>query len=561
MTQHPEFPPETLTFGQPEQFQGWMYYPKEPLNEHPAYRSFLGRVNKVAKATWAANPQFEPRPYQCETAALYCCRRENICAGSQGVGKTLIVAFTIAGLYPALGKMRPGAVQVVAPSILSAHSRWLVDLQRVPELQGLVEVITNRKEWEQAKAPVWVYHRELLMLKVDKSRRRPWLAQELARFSPPSLLVIDEVHNFKPDNQRSKALFYLRSRSRRCLALSGTITDARLDLIQHTCQLVYRQGWPYDSSQAFRRSMGCKEIVRSKTNLSDEEDFEGETKRTRYLDFVALNRLGDYFQVLTKYVHRLSLDQPKVRNHCRVPKRVDVLHPLTPSLVQQLRHRQILSEHHGWIEQLLQYGGDKHIFSLFQPLLELCWLPPEGIHSAKFQVLAEIIQANPKTGVFVSSIDTGRWLTEALNHCFPGQVVRLYAQDPHAEPKRLKQEQREQILERLMFDAHIKVGVLSLNLASESIDLHNLSSLCFWGVTWSSLQLAQSIARAVRPGCPYTEVQIHWLYHQGLLDEHQVQLLLEKMRAGKRLLDYDPYLTSQEPEDNQMKKILEILVR
>jgi len=555
-----EFPPEVLTFGQPEQFQGWEYIPHPEVIAHPAYPHFFQRVSRVAQSTWAMNPKFDPRPYQCEAAALYCCRRGNICAGSQGVGKTLIVGFTICGLYPKIRQMRPGTVQIVAPSLLSAHSRWVEDLESIPALAGCVAVIANRRDWEGAQAPVWVYHRDFLTLKMDKSRRRPWLAQDLARHTPPCLLVVDEVHNFKPDSQRSKALFYLRSRSRRCLALSGTITDARLDLIQHTCRLVYGLGWPYSTSQEFRRSIGCKELVRTRANL-DEDDPDPDPSGSRYLDFVALPKLGDYFQLLTQYIHRLTLDQAKVRPYCRVPKRRDVLHGLGASPAQYQAHRQLLQEHRGWIEQVLEYGTQKHIFSLFQPLLDLCWLPPEGTASAKFAVLRELVHSHPKTGVFVSTIESGRWLTQALEQEFGGQVVRLYAQDPLAEPKRLKPEQREQVLERLLFDSHIKVGVLSLNLASESIDLTQLSSVCFWGVNWSSLQLAQALARAVRPGSPYPEVEVHWLYHRGLLDEHQIHLLLEKMRAGRRLLDYDPYLSESEMQTTQeVKHILERLL-
>ena len=540
-----------LTFGQPEQFAGWEYQPTLPLTDLACYPQFLKRIESVAETTWAANPSFERRPYQCEAAALYCCRRQNICAGSQGVGKTLIVGFCIAGLYPDIAKRRRGLVQIVAPSLLSAHSRWAVDLQRIPHLRGLVQVIAKKKDWEQATAPIWVYHQDLLTIKADKNRRRPWLAQDIGRRTPPALLVVDEVHHFKPDNQRTKALFYLRSRSRRCLALSGTLTDVRLDLIHHTCKLVYQKHWCYGSDREFRQALGCKEAIRSRAPLQEETE---PTPPKRYLDFISLSRLGDYFQLLNRYVHRLSLDQPKVRRYCRLPERVDKTHVLSPSVAQVSQHRQLLQQQQEWVEQLVKYGSNGHIFSLFQPLLQLCWLPPEQEKSAKVEQLLEIVQASERVGIFVSTVEVSRWLTELLRGEFPGRVVRLYAHDPEAHPTHLKPEQRQQILEQLLFDPHIKVGVLSLNLSAESIDLTSLSDVVFWSLNWSSLQVSQALARAIRPGSPYQSVRVHWLYHTGLLDEHQVKLLLEKLRASRRLLDYDPYLTTK--DEWQAKEIL-----
>jgi len=534
-----------ITIGRPEQLQGWQYRPSLPLEDRRAYRSFLGRAKRVASITWHQNPQFTVRPYQYESAALYACRRANICAGSQGVGKTLIVGFMIATLYPHLRQARPGFVQIIAPSVLSARSRWWVDLNRIPHLQGLVEVVSNRRELEKARAPIWVYHPELLTIKVDKGRRRPWLAQDLGRNRAPALLVVDEVHHFKPENQRTQALTYLRSRSRRCLALSGTLTDARLDLLHHTCRLVYGRHWPYGDGRQFKQAMGCKETVRTR---AFEEDLGTGTcfqKPERYLDFIALPQLADYFQLLNRFVHRLSLNQSKVRPYCTLPEKLEINHRLNPSPLQREQHLQYLQEHRVWVEQLLQYGSAKHIFSLFQPLLRLSMIPPEREQSEKFKKLVSVVMGSSRTGIFCPTVESSRWLTQALELYFPRQVVRLYAQDPLAEPERLKPEQREAVLEQLLFDPNVKVGVLSLNLASESIDLTSLSDLCFWGVNWSSLQAAQAVARAVRPGSLFSEVRVHWFYHQGLLDEHQVKLIQEKLRVSRRLLDYDPYLLSE----------------
>lgn len=524
-----------MILGQLEQWQGWTWVCPHSLVDTPQYQAFYRQVRRHAEQLWQDDPQLEPREYQVEAAALYSTRRWNLCAGSQGVGKTLIVALLIATLYP--HRQRPGLVQVLAPSLLSAYSRWAVDLSRVRALQGRVATIRSKSDLLRARAPIWVYHHDLLATKAPD--RRGTTAHYLARRHKPSLLVIDEIHHFKPGNQRTQALQVLRRVSRRCLGLSGTLTDDRLELLHQACQIVYQAGWPYPDVASLRREFGCKEIVRKR----DPDELE---LADRYLDFVALPQLPAYFRTLSRFVHRLSFDQPKVAQSCRVPAAVEHVWecPATPS--QRQAQSRLIQQQRDWAEQLVKYGDRAHLVALFQPLLQLCWLPPDGTANPRYQKLLEVVQASERCGVFVSHVETARWLTEHLSQHWPGQVVRLYAQDPQAQPPRLSAEQRRDVLERILYDPSVKVAVLSLQVCAESIDLTSLSDVCYWAIDWSAIQVAQSLSRAVRPGNPRDQVRVHWLVQPGLLDGYQVQLVREKLRASRRLLDYDPYLAPPE---------------
>lgn len=512
------------------------------LDETVTYREMHRRVAALAQRVWQENPELEQRPYQVAAAALYSSRRCNLCAGVQGVGKTLIVALLVACLYDRRWR-RAGQVQILAPSLLSAYSRWRTDLERVSCLRGLVSVIEDRRQLVKVRAPIWVYHHDLLTCKAPD--RRGQVADYLRRHHKPSLLVIDEIHHFKPKILRTGALVRLRQVSRRCLGLSGTLTDARLDLLHQALSLVYQELWPYRDVNQFRRAFGCKEAVGRWRESEEPEESD------RYLDFVALPQLGDYFRTINRFVHRLSFDQPSVRSCCRMPEAVHHEEAIPASASQLQIHHDILRQQASWVEQLRKYGDEKTILTLFQPLLQVCWLPPEREAHPRFQRLLAIVQGSERCGVFVGHIETARWLTEALSRHWPGQVVRLYAQDPQVHPPRLKPEQRQEIVERICHDPTVKVAVLALQIGAESIDLTSLSHLCFWSVGWSALQVAQAINRAVRPGNKHEQVHLHWFWHPELLDNYQRQLLREKLRISRRLLDYDPYLSLEPSESTQ----------
>lgn len=540
---------QELVLGYPDQLRDFTFVSSDPVTKLPGYKGKLMRALDVAERTWGLN-KLTPRPYQVMAAAMYATRRFNICAGSPGIGKTLIVGFTLATLFTNLSKLRPGAVHIVVPSILSGRTRWLEDLEKIPQLKGMVAVLENRKHLNSA-APIWIYHQALLTVKgADRT-----LVQELAKHYAPLLLVVDEIHNFQPKTQRTKALAYLRAHTGRCLALSGTLTDARLSLLQQSCQLVYAAEWPYRTLRDLTGAFGAKEPVRG--TLFDEDTYSEQQQR-RYLDIIPIPKLPQYVKTLNRYVHRLSFDQTSVLCCCEFPSKKDEVFVFPATPLQQGLQKLILNQNLAWANQLLNYGYDaKPVVALLQPLLDISLVPPGGLSSAKYQALKQTILKETKVGVFATTVASARWLTQALEKDFPGQVVRLYARDSEVEPKRLNSDQREQVLQSLLYDPNVKVGVLALNLCAESIDLTTLSCVWFWGMSWSGLKMLQAQARAVRPGSIHKEVRVCWGYHTGLADEYQAQLVQQKMQLSRRLLEYDP---CQEPLSANPTEALKLLL-
>jgi len=500
------------------------------LIQLPNFPRWRRQVQAIAERTALACPEFEVRPYQVEHAAMFCLRRRNIAAHAQGTGKTTVTGLMIAALYPQL--RRPGQVQVVAPSLLSATTRWLPDLERIAGLKGQIAIL--RRSTERPHAPIWIYAADYLRrqsprLKHRQAERRRWIARDLPR---PALLVVDEVHLFRPHTLRGRALRYLAGRARRILALSGTLSDGRLDLIDGTCRLVYGRHWPWSAAE-FRRRFGEKQPLNS-------HYLEGEelVASPRYLSHLSLYRVGEYYQTFRRFVHRVRISDPSVISCVRLPQLDSDVCCVEPTVDQQQAHRKLVEEHLQLLQALADQpaAGTPNRFRLLQDLYRLANLPWElDLETCKAEHLLSLVQQARRTVVFTASVSAGRWLTEHLRR-HVGSVVRLYAQDDRATPPQLDEEARERVLE--LYNTSARVGVFSLHLASLSIDLLTTDQVVFWDLPWQTLPVQQAITRVLRPGNRHETVRVRYLVTKGLLDTHAFNLLGQKMR-GVRLLDFD----------------------
>jgi hypothetical protein len=118
--------------------------------------------------------------------------------------------------------------------------------------------------------------------------------------------------------------------------------------------------------------------------------------------------------------------------------------------------------------------------------------------------------------------------------------VRLYATDSEVTPKVLSPSAREDVISRFLFDDDVKVAVLSINLAGESIDLNNAKQVIFYDLPWQSIRVQQAVYRAVRPGSPHAYVDVAFLTNSSMIDSHMFELFENKLMASKLLLEYDP---------------------
>lgn len=529
----------------PDQAEEYTVDERDLLSGHPSYPEWLRRVEAVFQRMQAEHPQVERRPYQIENAAMYCLRRRNLMGHAQGSGKTTTTALMIAALYPRLEEARPGLVLVVAPSALSASTRWLPDLERVPALQGQVALIT-RETKHLPDAPIWVVtcdfpRNRSRYLKHREQPHRRTMARRLGKKHAPALLVLDEVHLFQGKTLRTQAIRYLCQRSRRILGLSGTLSDGRLDLIHTTASLLYGQRWPF-TQREFLDRYANKQAVQSRYLQTEEEELK---PSPRYLQHLSLYKLGEYHALSRRYIHRLTLNDPSVASCVRRPEQSMKVHVAQPSQEHSELYRSVVQEH---LEQLrtlaaLPHAGTPGRFPLIWELFAVANHPwSKGLQEppAKAMDLLELLKDCPKTVVFTNSVPAARWLHHFLrSHMSPEQVIRLYAEDNQETPPRLNDDQREQALSRYCFDPEVRAGIFSLRLASLSIDMLTTEQVVFWDLPWQALPVQQAITRVVRPGNPISNVPIHMLTTDGMLDWHAFSLLSQRILNARLLLDYD----------------------
>lgn len=520
---------------------GWEVQEKNLLSKHPSFKEWNKKTEAVVERMLDAHPSLERRPYQWESAALYCMRRNNLMAHAQGAGKTTTTGITIAALYPEIrkGTARPGLVQIVAPSVLSAQTRWLQDLERLPDLQGKIALVNNPKTFPTA--PIWVYTCDFLRRQSPLIRNRTQARRRMVcrNIRPAALLVVDEVHLFKQGSLRMLSLKYFSDRCRRILALTGTLSDGRLELVHDICDLVYRT-WPFQRRE-FLSQFAQKQAVNSRYVESDTEELR---PSTRYLESMSVFRVPDYYSIARQHIHRLTLNDPSVAACIKRPQEKSQIFCVSPSQDQRELYLDIVQQHLEQIQTLagLDRGGMPTKFKLLWKLFEAANTPwQHGVLAPKkAEKLLELVHSSPKTVVFTSSVSAGRWLHRFLSNNFGrDQVVRLYAQDPEANPARMGDAERETALARHCFEPTVKVGIFSLRLACLSIDMLSTEQVIFWDLPWECLLVQQAITRVVRPGNSNKTVRVQFLTTDGMLDHHAFILLGQKLRNARMLLDYE----------------------
>jgi superfamily II DNA or RNA helicase len=541
---------ETLVFESYESLEP--FSPVEPklLSEKiSGYPQALAKAQKAYRSYRSSFTGADNRPYQAEYAALMALRRYNIMGYSMGVGKTSITLLTIQTLYERLSKeatpYRAGLVHICVPSLL-AVARWVEELERMPALRHKYRVIT--KEKDLLTAPPQGKSSEILLYTHDfpkgKSKRltrgtKNSLAHYLSKYYRPAFLIIDEVHGLRGGTQRTGALSYLRGRARRVLVLSGTLSDGNLAQIHSLCKFVYREHWPYRSPQAFSALFGQKQRL-------DTNYLYGSARHTevpeKYLQKLDPSKLGTYYALMRHFIHRVKIDEPQVAPYLTLPAQTVELHEIEPTTEQKAATATFITTHRSALAaaaQAVTVTQKAAVLRLIHPLIELANFPT--IPSNKPSRLLEIVQAaTGKVVVFCSYVGSARYVHEFLiNQLGTGTAVRLYANDPELTPSTLTTKARQEVLDSFRYNDQVRVAVLSINLASEAIEFPTASDTVFYCMPWSSYKLEQSVHRVVRPGNRHTQVGTHYLYQKGMIDEHQVALAIEKIKASRLLLDYE----------------------
>lgn len=527
------------------------------LNTTNAYEYYLGRA-KVVYDQWfnnLDNPRKEYRPYQYEYAALYASRRFNICAGSQGIGKTYIAGIMIAAIYGKdLELLRPGSIHIVVPTRLVAATRWLSDLSNIELLKDQVELITSEKQLLQSEKPIWIYQQDFIKRnakalahrETPKSSRKTINRLMFIKNRYPKLLIYDEVHHLQGASARTNNYLFLRKKAKRVLALSGTLSDGRLEMINTVCQFVYgKSRWEFNK-HSFLTAFATKTKLETNYLTGEERSLDIEVT-PRYLSHLAINKVPTYYKLIRRFVHRVSINDPNVLSVVRVPDRLNHVLNIKPTERHLQAYRERTSQYFSDLSNARLYGntmiGRNRAFSLIKPLIDISSFPEFEVPAKAIkclELLKEFSDRHQKTVIFVKHIRTARLLMELITERFGfSKVVRMYASDPEAIPNKLSMDQRQEIHSEFMFNNEVQIGIFSIGIASEGIDLTCASNVIFYDLPFQSITISQAICRVVRPGSVSDLINIYYLNHIGTIDQHIYKLLEEKLSKANLLLDFD----------------------
>lgn len=504
-----------------------------------------------------AEADLEMRPYQPEFAAHYCYRRHNIGALSQGGGKTLIAGLQIASIYcepdrpiPELSsylpKPRPGQIHIGVPHALAAE-RWLTDLPLVPALRGKIKYVRSSKDLRRTTAQILIYNQDLVKHKAKGAKTN---VKYMKKYLRPALLIIDEAHNLKPGTTRTKTLEELRLTAKRTLVLTGTLSDGDLSALPHLCRFVYQDQFPYKDSSQFSRYFGVNRQIKTDYKKGSQTD------TGRYLRHLDVSRLPEYYNLMRRFVHRVTLDDPEVKPFVSYPKPRWETTIVSTTQEQRRLHHQFLQDHLQKLQALSESSEEDTVLRAMHPLIRIANAPAKESEKLRW-TKDKIAGENDKVAVFSLTNDGARRLYEYLNTAGLS-TVRLYANDEAADPPKMGDEQRMKTKNRFMTDPQVQCLILQINLAAEAIDLQNAGRVIFYDLPWSSLKVQQAVSRVSRPGNPRAEVAVDLVATEGLIDEHQLNLVKRKMQLSNLMFDYD--LDFDEPQDTSPTQVIDELL-
>lgn len=513
--------------------------PEDLVDTSQSYKHYLPIAKAVYDRLQAAVPGLDYRNYQYEYAASYTARKLNVCGAVQGLGKSSISGITIATAYQNIKDLRPGTVHIVAPSVMSASTRWLPDLLRIPDLEDCVELIKTEKQLLTSTKPIWVYHMDFLKRK-SKTYKTMYKAIYKAK-RMPKFLIVDEVHHYQEGTKRTNALAFIRRKAKRVLALSGTLSDGRLDLIQDTCRLVYKGNWPY-TRKSLKATFGVHQVVKSSFLEGGEDQVN-----TRYLNQLSVSKIPLWFETIQSKVHRVSASNPEIMSCVTYPTPTYHFESIDMSVEQDKAYKTLVKAYRQELEVFTKYSQSATnlaaAFKVMSPLLKVSNLPGDyGVpNKAKrcLDIVAEGATRGDKTIVFTDRNDVGFFLHNYLQENLESNVVRMYAHDENEKPKTMGDDLREKVMSSFLYDSDVAAGIFSIRLASESIDLTSAKTVIFYDLPWQVIKILQATSRAVRPGSIHKEVNVHFLNNVGTIDFHRSQLMQQKVIGSNLLLDFD----------------------
>lgn len=518
------------------------YLPADLGYKESYFQQTYNRLVKLFNNPNSQDSKFELRPYQVKAAAHYLMQARNISGASQGLGKTLISTLIIKHLYFRMGaKLRPGLVHIVLHQSTGLN-RWMEELKTFLPTDE-VAFIYKKSDLAEARGSVWIYTQDFLKIKLTKSSRG-FVSRKLTKFFKPSLLVIDEVHHYtNPKSIKYRELSILSRSAKRVLGLSGTITEGQLRSLDAVFNLVYQKDWKY-----FRQPKALEKSLATEFKMrADYQSGEACLDSGRTLQTVNLNDLPNYFEIVRKYLHRISIDDPTIRASIKsMPTAQDTRLTIDLSTAQKNLYLDYQTQHKAQIDYLAQQAclsGEQQVKyrALMYPLIEICNTNLDfNQASPKAQLCLDSVSLGKKTAVFCQYVNSARYITNLLKDSLGAdKVIRVYGKDDLVVPKNQSPADRWNAINKFEQDANVLAGVFSLNLAAEAIDLVAADQIIFYCLPWAATKIDQALRRVVRPGNKNKIIDVYFITHNWGIDKYQLALLDQKLQIAKVLLDYD----------------------
>lgn len=568
-----------LVITSPEDFAGASLSAVAPatLADHPLY-AFWETVLATRVAQVPAMVSRPPRPYQKRSSIIGALRTNNLFAHEQGTGKSYTVCLLILLLFGSdLSHLKPGAIHIIAPK----HTLKRVWLKKElafagyvqlggPEgkdvVGGFADVITNERDARTSKAPIWIYHYDLLKRETEAGRLRKKrgksgrkLYKLIRKHWAPSLMVVDEIHRCRVGTERTFCMKELRKRAKRVCGLTGTPMDGWVAHLASILGLVYGEeapAFPYTVNKFTRRFTRQELATRDFVTGADEK----RAPRKRPAPGIAVDQLA-FFQKATQHlIHRLTFNDPEVIGQVHFPKmdhqiiklQMDPRHAAYYHDVNEAMLLLINDAIQKYDRGEVSYTRTRHnVFTHLNALRAAAdhpWdvgpnvpVPPYPINETeKLRAIRDVCLQAKSEGrkfiVYTNRIAVGRRLTEFLTAAGL-KVVRIYDEDQQAKPRRLNQDERDERIEAFQEEDDIDGMVGNLGLLSEGLTIVEASYVLHADHDWMSTPHSQGNNRVVRPGQVYDPIPVLDFVFDGTVNCYVHTAMLRKAKATAQTLD------------------------
>lgn len=513
------------------------------ITQTEIYGEHLIKIKKLFKIAQQRQPHLEARDYQLAAAAMYCCRPNNMAALSQGLGKTFIATLIAANLYSQTDRM--GTIHICIPN-QTMLPRWIADLQLLFKPDDIIFLSNRdlgrsglpRKQNLIKEAKILIYTHDFPRYKGNGGLSN---GRYLLESVPPSLLVIDEIHHLKDSSSlKYLALDPIARRAKRVLGLSGTLTEGDLNCLANILQLIYQRDWAYYRQPQKLQSLFGRSLELG-LNYTTGQKAVGKNKQ---LNTVNKDKLSDYYNLVRRYIHRLSIDQPEVRAQITLPNVNFKAYAVELNSSQADAYQAALAANSYTLAGLqtnnqLSQAGTRYAQTLLQEAISICNCGVDKLPTPKSKLTVNLTATAKKTVVFCQHVASARFIYQQLAARWGSDaLIRVFSKDAEFIPTTQSPAQRWAAIHKFETDPNIKVGVFSLNLAAEAIDLVAADQIIIYCAPWSGAKFDQCLRRTLRPGNKNPAVEIVTIYHTRAIDRYQLQLIEAKQKVGRLLLDY-----------------------